>query len=1555
MPGNDTTVRFSADISDLRASMQEAARLARLASSEFKNASAGMGRWSTSADGLRAKLTQLNKQEQIQKRVLDALQREYDKVAKAEGEDSKGAQLLKIKLNEQSAQVKKTQSDMAHYESELDKVEKGEKDVGKAAKTAGDQVKGASDGFTVAKGVLSNLVTMGIRKAIDGFRDLAREVYNAGTSFESAMSQVEAISGASGDALDALTEKAKEMGSKTKFSATESAQAFNYMAMAGWETGDMLNGIEGVMALAAASGEDLAQTSDIVTDALTAMGYAAGDAGHLADVMAAASANSNTNVGLMGKTFQYAAPLVGSLGFNMEDTAVAIGMMANAGIKGSKAGTSLRKILSNLATPSKETAAAMERLNISMTDDDGKMKDMQTILKDLRKAFSGLGDAEKAAEAKHIAGQNAMSGLLAIVNGADADFNKLTEAVYGSKGAAEEMAATMNDNVAGQITLLKSQIEGIMITVFEKLAPTLRDAIGEVSDALQNVDWESEAKKVQTFAGYLLDVFKWILQNGRAVATVLGTIGALLATMFVTNKIATFVRSIMTFTTAMNAAKVATEGATVATKALAIAQMAMPWAALAAGIGAAVAALVIYNKAHEKAIREEYELTREQKESIKAIEESKQAYDDLTDARKKSISGITSEYGYLEDLVDDYNSLIDENGKVKKGYQDRADFILTTLANALGLEQDEVQKLIDKNGQLSDSIDELIRKKQAEATLAAGEDAYKTAIENRSTALKQWQDAQATAAEAETKYKQTQEDAAEALRIYQGLLDAGQKDAAAQYKSINADLFNANDEAKKSFEEAQKAVKDAENVYVGYNSTIRNYEGLSSAIISGDQKKIGKALTKMQNDFVSAKDGTRDTLEEQLRAYEENLAAIEQAIADGTPGVTEEQRKQAKKLVKAAKKELDKLPPEAGEAGTEAGADFAKGTGSQTKQAAAEGRKLRQQTSKALDDKGEAGKKGQKQGADYAQGVGSAKGKAHTEGAALSSNAVSGVKENNDSAETLGSNFGSGYVSGIGSWLKRAWNKGYELTSNAVKGGKEGQKSSSPSKLTYQTGVWFVEGYINGIASQEAALVKMVKDLAGTAVTTLTKVSAYDFSAAGEAAKSQVSDTMSKQIAYVTARANYENEQKIAEFDKEISGLQKKQKKAAKDLQKQSDKDVAKIEKERDTKVKALQKKLDATKDKDAKKNLQNQIKDIKEKAKKRIDAEKKSVKKEIEASNKSYDKLIRKQEQLKDSYTEASGAMLQEFNDAMNAYQTAAQQLIDDTIGGITDKYTQRYDELIDKQSTLVDKLKNAGELFEISGAGVMTVSDLKAQTKAITDYTNKLAKIKGKVSAELFDQIASYDMTEGSAFMDRLLEMSAADLAAYNKAYTAKMQAAQKAGDTIYKKDIEQVAKDYDTEIKKAMKDLPAQLGALGTQAMKGFVDGLTKNTDYMSKSVQTWVKSMVATFKKELKIKSPSKVMMEIGGYTGEGFAEGLADSFTSLRDAVRDMTGIVATPIDMSASIGGLRSAVGYGSTSNTTVVNNYNLVQNNTSPRSLSALDTYRARRQQVAQLKALTT
>ena len=382
--------------------------------------------------------------------------------------------------------------------------------TGEKLQTVGSNIESAGKKLLPVTGAVTALGTAAVKTAAD---------------FDTAMSQVAAVSGATGSDLDALREKAREMGSKTKFSASEAAEAMNYMAMAGWKTGDMLDGIEGIMNLAAASGEDLATTSDIVTDALTALGLSAADSGHFADILAAASSNANTNVSMMGETFKYCAPVAGALGFSAEDTAEAIGLMANAGIKSSQAGTAMRTMLTNLTGEVTFAGESFGELTIQTTNADGSMRSLGDILADCRVAFSQMSESEKAANAEALVGKNAMSGFLAVMNAAPGDIEKLNSAINNCDGTAEKMATTMQDNLAGQLTILKSQLEELAISFGELLMPAIRTIVGWIQ---KFVDWlngmdEGTKKVIMTVAILAAALGPVLIVIGKVISAV-GTI-----------------------------------------------------------------------------------------------------------------------------------------------------------------------------------------------------------------------------------------------------------------------------------------------------------------------------------------------------------------------------------------------------------------------------------------------------------------------------------------------------------------------------------------------------------------------------------------------------------------------------------------------------------------------------------------------------------------------------------------------------------------------------------------------------------------------------------------------------------------------------------------------------------------------------------------------------------------------------------------------------------------------------------------------------------------------
>lgn len=543
----------------------------------------------TNINLLKDKQQELTKAVKESKEKLDAEKKALeDMKAKGVSETSKEFQDLKTQIDIDTAAVKDLEDQLKEFGTVSSQ----------QLKAVGDKVKDVGTSIaTVGQGLTTKVtapIAAGFGVAIKTAAD-----------FDAQMSKVQAISGSNSDAMAQLEAKAREMGATTKFSAEEAGQALEYMAMAGWKTDQMLGGIDGIMHLAAASGEELGTTSDIVTDALTAFGYAAEDAGRFADILASASSNANTNVSMMGESFKYAAAPAGALGYSAEDVAIALGLMANSGIKADMAGTSLRNMFQRMAKPTKESAEAMERLGLELYDGEGEMFTFREVMDQLRKGFTeinmpleeydaqvaaldaaledgtltqkkydaaleelnlqafGAEGAEKARAAAMLGGARAMSGLLAIANATEEDYQKLTAAVDGSSdafakladgsvvplsealasgqeiieqynGAAEAMAATMEDNLEGDITKLKSAAQELAISIGQLLMPIATKIVEKVQaivDWLNNLD-EGTKKAILTVAGVVAAVGPVLLVVGKiitgvgAVISAIGTISA---------------------------------------------------------------------------------------------------------------------------------------------------------------------------------------------------------------------------------------------------------------------------------------------------------------------------------------------------------------------------------------------------------------------------------------------------------------------------------------------------------------------------------------------------------------------------------------------------------------------------------------------------------------------------------------------------------------------------------------------------------------------------------------------------------------------------------------------------------------------------------------------------------------------------------------------------------------------------------------------------------------------------------------------------------------------
>ncbi len=482
----DLRVKLSLDNAQFERSVASMNRTLQTMGQEIRGLQNRGKEWGSSIDGLKSKQEAYSRLLEGQQTKVRRLAEEYEKAKQQYGEHSEQAERLAVQLNRASAEMDRTERELRETTAELERQERELAQsqtawgrLGDSASAAGEKLKAVGDKVKE----IGKELSMKVSAPLIGLGTLAAKV---GSDFEASMSKVAAISGATGSDLASLEAKAREMGATTQFSASEAADALSYMAMAGWKTNDMLAGIGGVMNLAAASGEDLAMVSDIVTDALTAFGMTANDTGKFVDILAAASSNSNTNVAMLGESFKYAAPVVGALKMSADDAALALGLMANAGIKGSNSGTALRTMLTNLASPTKEMQKSMDSLGISLTDSDGKMKTLRQVMDELRGTFDKLTPAQQASEAATIFGKEAMSGALAIINASDADYKKLANSIDKSAGAAEKMAKVMNDNLQGRLKEMKSALEEAAISIYKAMEPALESLVAKIQKL---ADW----------------------------------------------------------------------------------------------------------------------------------------------------------------------------------------------------------------------------------------------------------------------------------------------------------------------------------------------------------------------------------------------------------------------------------------------------------------------------------------------------------------------------------------------------------------------------------------------------------------------------------------------------------------------------------------------------------------------------------------------------------------------------------------------------------------------------------------------------------------------------------------------------------------------------------------------------------------------------------------------------------------------------------------------------------------------------------------------------------
>lgn len=858
--------------------------------------------------------------------------------------------------------------------------------------------------------------------AVDKIKDFGKACISAGMDFDSQMSTVAAISGATGEEFEILRAKAQEMGATTAFSATESAQAMEYMAMAGWKTTDITNGLAGVMNLAAVSGEDLATTSDIVTDAMTAFGMSADQSTYFADVLAQTATNANTNVGMMGETFKYVAPLAGAMGYNIEDMSAAIGLMANAGIKGSQSGTSLRNIITNLASPTDTVAGAMDDLGISLTDSDGKTKSFGETLSDLRISFADLDEVQKTQYASAIAGKEGMSGLLALINSSDEDFDKLTDSIKNCTGASEKMAEIRLDNLEGDVTLFKSALEGAQIAISDKLTPVLRNLVEKATDWLPTVQ-----DKLLSAIDVVMDIGKYLAQE---LTPILSSIGksvlpiikdALKSAKAIIEQLVPVIKNIWKF--AEPVFKIVVDTIDLIVEYL---------PTLLQDVLDFIDPLNLIHKETSQ-VSEEY---------LKMADNANKMSEKLDDIKQKNADigqSVLEEYNHYGDLADRLSTVVDKNGKIKEHCEYTVQQIIDELNPALDTSLEIVDGQLKGYKEIADEIDNIILKKQAESMLEKGQENYDKAIADRAESIQA-----KVKAESEINELEKELDDLHAKRkewdetgiVPEGFDPSGY---CGDVQRLEENIKSLSGTVETETQNINKA-----------NNEITKYSDLRTAALEGNIGAMQRYAAEYSYNMLTAGNATVEELDSQYNDFSQMVDNLVEAQKKGDESVTDEMINTYTMLRNISHDELTEAQRMANEQGVAAAEKFGKGLESSTGFVTVAARTVAESAEKELD------KDTTSHGANFAWGfsegmrsqIDSAISAAREVGNAAAAALQKALDEHSPSRVTrkMGQFFGLGFSEGIIDEESNTIKTTQQYADSAVNALKSGINNRTPMK-----------------------------------------------------------------------------------------------------------------------------------------------------------------------------------------------------------------------------------------------------------------------------------------------------------------------------------------------------------------------------------------------------------------------------------------------------------------------------------------------------------------------------
>lgn len=1410
----DATVRFKADISELKASFQDANKQIKALNAEFYAANGGYKEWEKSADGVKAKLTQLNGTLEAQKQKLESVKKQYELVSKAKGEDSKEAQTLKNKLNYLEGDIKQTEKSIADATSKLDTFGNEEKQAGDSTKALQKDVKGASDGFTVMKGVMVNLVTAGINVAVSSFQKLASTVKESYAEFKEGSDNLIKATGATGKAAEGLTKSyanvAKSVVAPMGDIGSTIGEVNTRFGYTGKQLEDTTKDFEKFSKI---TGVDATQSVQLVSRAMGDAGIKSKDYKSLLDELAVAGQASGVSVDKLTENLtKYGAPMR-QLGFDTKSSIALFAQWEKEGVNTEIAFSGMKKAISNWTAAGK----------------DGK-KEFAKFVEGVQK---GTIPASKALE---VFGAKAGPDLVDAIKGGRFEYSDFLKIVEKSAGTVDK---TYKQNLDA-VSYFKLAMQNVNVSLGQGMTKLAK-----------NPAFMHFAKRLVTFVQTTVP---------QLVDSVMGKINAIM-TAFNQPEGGQNI-----FNTIQNAA-----------------QIILP-------------------------------LITQIKDTMM------QFYADVIQPMIPVISAFIAQG--LQVLQTAFQTVQSHMGQIQPAVQTLQNAIVTLVQTLAPILQQIIANLTP--------IFEFITK---------------TVLSTIITSL-------VTLANVCT-------DVAKAITA---LLNGDTKTAIQYFKQIFIDAFNG-------------VIEVAKNL---------------GPIIANLVKAILLEIGKLEIKFIQALPGILVTIEKwKVNLVKAGISAgakFVSAIINALKGLGAKFLGILKQVFSYVASWASSLAKR----GASAGRNFLSSVINAIKSLPGKlWGVLKNTISKAGAFVASLAKKGTQAASQFA------------------SKFVNGIKGMPDKMKNVGSQIIAGIWNGINDKIGWLESKVAGLKDAVVNSAKKAFEIHSPSTvMEEQVGIWLPQGVGKGVDKGASYIVNSIKRMAATTINASIKqvpsmldalrgISDFSYSDTGSAITSAFGDALKADIEYTNKNLQYKQDQELQRLENELSNMQSKQETKLSELETQYNnrKNALQTKVERQTSIiESYQKRYEANeKTLNARRQALNQeeAKSSKKRNKSKIASYKADIKmlqteqarfqtlmasaqKELDSANSSlsiaeynynkqvssvkgsYDKAIANLETYKDKYSASMSEFLAEFQDAMNEYQAKAQNLVDTTIKGITDEYQKAYDDLESKQNSLVSKMQGMGDLFTVSNSGVLTINDIEEQTRAITEYADRLQNIKGRVSENLFNQIASYDVDEGSAYIDQLLSMSDSDLKAYSEAYERKLAVSQESATNVYKDSFERVASGFKTSITDAFKTLPQQLEELGVQTLQGFTNGLERNTDYMESAVRDIISKLENQFKVGLGIHSPSTVAGGYGEYTTEGFAGGMIRAIGKVKDATNAIIKSVSQPLQkMNASVG--LGAITQGQNSlanqNTTNVYNIELVQNNTSPRPLSALDTYKERKKQVSLAK----